>query len=167
MSVESKHVVKFRMAHLQQGEIIVSSGDGYIGDMMGKGKKAQHNGSLIVTGSRVAFYRKGLFGEVLETIPLKSITSIERKSFMGHRSICIHTSHDSLEFKGFKKDKEQLLVDGIEAGRRTDNISPVTVISTESGDAMSALGKLAELKNAGVLTEEEFATKKAELLAKI
>lgn len=167
MSVESKHVAKFRTAHLQQGESIVGWGDGYIGDMMGKGKKTQHNGSLIVTGSRVAFYRKGMFGEVLETIPLKSITSIERKSFMGHRSICIHTSHDSLEFKGFKKDKEQSLIDGIESGRGTDNTVPKTIAPTESGDAMAALSKLAELKNAGVLTEEEFATKKAELLAKI
>ncbi|WP_439879143.1 SHOCT domain-containing protein [Pseudomonas prosekii] len=167
MSVESKHVIKFRVAHLQQGETIVGCGDGYIGDMMGKGKKTQHNGSLIVTGSRVAFYRKGLFGEVLETIPLRSITSIERKSFMGHRSICIHTSHDSLEFKGFRKDIEQTLVDGIEAGRRVDVPIVHAVKSNESIDAMTALGKLAELKSAGVLTDEEFSTKKAELLAKI
>lgn len=47
------------------GEQIVAWGEGYIGEMMGKGKDAQHNGVLSITGSRAAFYRKGLFGEVI------------------------------------------------------------------------------------------------------
>ena len=105
MSKESKHVAKFREAHLKPGEKIVAWGEGYIGEMMGSGDKTQHNGALIVTGERVVFYRKGFLGEVLETIPLPRITSIERKSMMGHRTIRMHTSHDQLEFKTFEKDK--------------------------------------------------------------
>ncbi len=54
---------------------------------MGSGKDAQQTGALIVTNVRVAFYRKGILGEVLENIPLKAITSIERKSLLGHRTI--------------------------------------------------------------------------------
>lgn len=167
MADESKHVTKFRAKHLQPGEQVVAWGEGYIGQMLGKGKDAQHNGVLIVTATRAAFYRKGLLGEVLETIPLKAITSIERKSFMGHRSIRLHTSHDALEFKSFKKDKEQTLVDAIEEGRNNGSQTAPVPAQPAGDDTMAALAKLGELKAAGVLTEDEFSSKKAELLARL
>ena len=114
---ESKHVAAFRTKHAKANEQIKAWAEGYIGKMMGKGNDTQHNGVLIVTGERVIFYRKGFFGEVIETIPLKNITSMERKSLLGHRTIRIHTSHDALEFKLFDQSAERLIVDSIEAGR--------------------------------------------------
>lgn len=168
MAAEPKHVVKFKAKHLQAGEHIAAWGEGYIGKMLGSGKDAEKTGVLIVTGARVVFYRSGLFGEVNESIPLKAITSIERNSFMGHRTIHMHTSHDSLEFKSFKKEQDQALVDAIEAGRGHSPTPPATPAQADvSIDPMTALAKLADLKAAGVLTEEEFSAKKAELLARV
>ncbi len=164
---ESKHVVKFKATHLAPGEQVVAYGDGYIGEVMGKGKNTQHNGSLVVTDQRVAFFRAGLFGQVLETIPLKGITSIERKSFMGHRSVRLHTSHDELEFKTFDKESEQQLVTAIERGRAGSTPQPQPVAAAVQPDASDTLRKLAELRDSGVLTDEEFASKKAEILARI
>ncbi|MDF9756774.1 SHOCT domain-containing protein [Pseudomonas hunanensis] len=166
MAAEPKHVKKFRDKHLQSGEQVIAWGEGYIGKMLGTGKDAEKTGVLIVTGSRVVFYRAGIFGEVNESIPLKALTSIERKSFMGHRTIHMHTSHDSLEFKSFRKDQDQALVDAIEAGRN-HAVPPVQAGQPSSADPMTALSKLADLKAAGVLTEEEFNSKKAELLARL
>lgn len=114
---QSKHVVKFREAHLQPSEEIVAWGEGYIGEMMGSGDKTQHNGVLIITNERVVFYRKGIFGEVLQTIPLNKITSIKRTSTMFHRRVCINASQDKLDFKTFDKKKEQEVVAAIEARR--------------------------------------------------
>lgn len=159
---DSKHRQAFSERHLKPAESIVSCGDGYIGEMMGKGDKTQHNGVLIVTNERVAFYRKGLLGEVLETIALKSITSIERKSMLGHRIIRLHTSHDDLEFKTFDKIAEGLLVEAIEAGRTIASTAP-----TSGNNHLETLKKLSELKEAGILSDAEFQSKKAELLAKI
>jgi Short C-terminal domain/Bacterial PH domain len=158
---ESKHVAAFRGKHLKVGEEVVASGDGYIGEMMGKGKDTQHNGVLIVSRERVAFYRKGFLGEVLETIPLKSITSIERKSMLGHRTIRIDTSHDSLEFKTFDGAVEQSLVDAIEANRYGVTEKP------QAASSLDTLKKLAELRDAGVITEEEFAEKKRKILSSV
>lgn len=158
---ESKHVLAFRERHLKQGENIVAWGEGYIGEMMGKGDDAQKNGALLISGERVAFYRKGLLGEVIETIPLKTITSIERKSLLGHRTIRIHTSHDALEFKTFDKATEQKLVQAIEAGR-----SSVAANPPQATNSLEMLHKLAELRAAGVITEDEFQSKKAVFLAR-
>lgn len=141
-------------------------GDGYIGEMMGKGDKTQHNGALIVTNERAIFYRKGFLGEVLETVPLMKITAIERKSMMGHRTIRMHTSHDQLEFKTFKKEKEQELVAAIEAGREQAS-SDQPSQGAQQRDPMEALKKLGELKELGVITEDEFQEKKSVLLSKL
>lgn len=84
---------------------------------MGKGDKAQHNGVLIVTEIRAAFYRKGIFREILETMPLKSITLVESKSLLGHRLVRLHASHDDLAFKTFYKDGEIRIVGAIESHR--------------------------------------------------
>ncbi len=161
---EPKHVVNFRESHLKSNEKVVAWGEGYSGEMMGSGDKKQHNGALVVTNERVVFYRKGFLGEVIETIPLNKITSIERKSLMGHRTIRIHTSHDQLEFKTFHKEKEQQLIVAIESGREQPNI---TVQSSQHTDPMDALKKLGELRQLGVITEDEFQEKKAVLLAKL
>ncbi|MFD2633050.1 SHOCT domain-containing protein [Idiomarina piscisalsi] len=163
MKKESKHVKAFKERHAQSGENVIAWADGYIGEMMGKGDKTQHNGVLIVSETRVIFYRKGLMGEVLETIPLKSITSVERQSLLGHRVIRLHASHDDLEFKTFEKEGETSLVNAIEAGRSQQSVSSAKQIENNS-DPIEKLKKLAELKNSGVITEEEFNTKKSKLL---
>lgn len=161
---ENKHVDKFKSSHLNSGESIISWGEGYIGKLMGKGKETQHNGVLIVTGARVAFYRKGFVGEVIETIPLKSITSIERKSTLGHRVIRIHTSHDDLEFKTFSKESELSLVEAIEDGRGLKSESTTVEKNNVSHDPYEQLKKLAELKDAGIISDDEFQSKKSKLM---
>ena len=69
-SKENKHVIAFRTTKLKPGENIEFHLEGWIGDMMGKGKDAQRNGQFLLTDQRVCFYRKGMLGEVFETIPL-------------------------------------------------------------------------------------------------
>jgi hypothetical protein len=164
MAKKSKHVVKFEERHANDGETVIAWGEGYIGEMMGKGDKTQHFGALIVTEFRVIFYRKGLLGEVLETMPLKSLTSIERKSTLGHRTIRLHASHDDLEFKSMDKAADAALVEAIENGRTYN--SPAQTVASQA-DGLDKLKKLAALKESGVISEEEFNLKKEKLLAEI
>lgn len=161
---ENKHVEKFKSSHLNSGESVIAWAEGYIGKMMGSGKDTQHNGALIVTESRVAFYRKGFIGEVIETIPLKSITSIERKSTLGHRVIRVHTSHDDLEFKTFSKESEQALVEAIESWRGLGAETAAPEKNKASNDPFEQLKKLSELKESGVISDEEFQAKKIKLM---
>lgn len=166
---ETKHVVAFRDGHLKPGESIQHFLEGWIGEMMGKGDKAQHNGMFILTDTRACFYRKGLFGEVLETIPLPKITSIETRSMMGYRVLRLHTSHDELAFKSFE---DKALFDTVYACIE-ELRHPAQEHSTAPPPAdvqpcpMDQLKKLSELRNAGILTDEEFNAKKAELLARM
>lgn len=165
MAKESKHVKAFKERHAQANENVLANADGYIGEMMGQGDKKQHNGVFIVSETRVIFYRKGLIGEVLQTMPLKSITSVERKSALGHRVIRLHTSHDDLEFKTFDKEGEAALVAAIEAGRSENQETSTAPITKE--DPIEKLKKLSELKESGIISQEEFDEKKVKILAEI
>jgi hypothetical protein len=159
---EPKHTQYFRKRHLEPNESIYASAAGYIGKMMGRGDDTQHNGALIITDRRVVFYRKGVFGEVLETMPLKSITSVEQKSLMGHRTLRLHTSHDDLEFKCFEKGPYQEVVAAIEEGRKAN--SPVGDAAAVRESPADTLRKLGDLRDSGILSEEEFESKKRKLL---
>jgi len=165
MSKESKHVRAFIERHTNEGETVVASAEGYIGEMMGSGDDTQYNGALVVSETRVAFYRKGFVGEVLETMPLNKITSVERKSSFGHRVIRLHTSHDDLEFKTFDKEGEAALVEAIDQGRNAAS-NPERSKKAED-DPMEKLRKLGEMKDAGILTQEEFDEKKAKILSEM
>lgn len=165
---ETKHVTAFKQMHLKKGETVELFLDGWIGEMMGKGDKTQHNGMFILTNQRACFYRKGLFGEVFETMPISKITSVETKSFMGHRILVLHTSHDELKFKTFE---DKSLFDNahgrLEALRDYKELSQAQAAPAIADNPMEQLRKLGELRDAGVLTEDEFSSKKAELLARL
>lgn len=162
---ENSHVRAFKQSKLKPGEEVLVFLEGWIGEMMGKGDKQQRNGMLIVTSTRVSFYRKGWFGEVYESIPLTKVTSIETSSFMGHRVLTVHTSHDELKFKTFESaDLFQSAHDAIDS--RREGAKP-TAASVPTNDPIEQLRALGELRSSGILSEEEFASKKADILARM
>jgi hypothetical protein len=154
MPKESKHILEFTAHHAGPTEDVIA----YCTGFLYKGDKLQNDGVLIVTNSRVAFYRKGITGEIFESIPIKNITSIERKApMLGLRSITLHTSHDSLEFRAGDKSAEAEVAEAIERVRSAG----------DKPSGLDSLSKLAELKAAGILTEEEFNAKKKQILSTI
>ncbi len=164
---DNKHINTFRQSKVKPGESVEAHLEGWIGEMMGSGDKTQHNGQFILTNERVCFYRKGLLGEVFETIPLSKITSVETLSLMGYRVVRLHTSHDELAFKTFEaKSLFDAANERLEELRRRPASEPGT--SAAAAESIpSKLKELAELRDAGIVSEHEFATKKAELLSRL
>jgi len=160
---KNKHVDNFEKSKLKEGEATILHLEGWIGEMLGKGDKAQRNGQFFLTGQRVCFYRKGLLGEVFETIPISKITSVETLSRMGYRVLRLHTSHDELTFEDkalFEKAHDEL-------EKLRDKPSATSPQSAVVEDVPSQIKKLSELKDAGILTQDEFDQKKNELLARM
>lgn len=172
MSREPKHVVKFKELHLKQNEKVIAWSEGYIGNVMGNGSGTQHNGVLLVTPERVVFYRKGIMGEVIESVPLKNINSLERQSGLMKHTIFIYSSGNKIEFKSLSKADNEKLVSEIEKAQENSGSAPAKpVASAEPAepkeDAYEQLKKLGELKELGILSEQEFNEKKAVLMQRI
>ena len=161
---DNAHIRTFRQEKLMPGETLVGHLEGWIGEKMGQGERIRHNGQFILTNERVCFYRKDPFEEVFETIPLSKISSVETLSLMGYRVLRLHTAHDDLEFKTL--EPKTLFDEVLAQLERLRNELPVA--STAPAESITdQIKKLGELRDGGLLTEDEFNAKKAELLARL
>ncbi|WP_336697487.1 SHOCT domain-containing protein [Curtobacterium sp. USHLN213] len=119
--------------------------------------------SLAVTG-----VRNGKAGS--EMIPVKNITSVlTKRDGMLNTIVSVVTSGSSIDFRVSHAEAKQIreVLNGLMLGgpASTSAVTDATVSPRE--DIAGALQQLAALHAAGVLTDEEFAAKKAALLARL
>lgn len=133
------------------------------------GTDSVRNGILIATNQRVIFYAKRVTGFDLEAFPYPKISSVEMgKNLMGYH-VKIVVSGNSAEMKWIKVGDVGGFVSSVK-----ERIGRSTEVSSHTGNAQPGLEdpivqleRLRKLYEAGVLTEDEFTAKKAEMLARI
>ena len=164
---DNKHIGTFRQDKLMPDETLEADLKGWLDKKTGQGGLIQHKGQFVLTNKRACFYSKVPFEEIFETIPLSKITSVETSSLMDYRVLRVHTAHDDLEFKTLEP---KALFDNVVAHLERLRYEPTagSVASTASADSVAnQIKKLGELRDAGLLTNDEFNAKKAELLARL
>lgn len=144
-------------------QILASVMGAYEAKLMGK--DTLKNGIFIATDKRVVFYGPKMFGGYdMEIFPYSNISSIEMgKSVMGH-SISLYASGNKATMKwinhgdvgGFTQEVK------LRIGKKQE-----TAPTSSTTDIADQIKKLAELRDAGILTEDEFNTKKIDLLARL
>lgn len=150
--------------HLEPGEEIVAVVLGtYEAKLMGN--NTLRTGIFIATNKRVVFYAKRMFGYDLEVFPYSNISSIEMsKGFTGH-TISLFASGNKVHMKWITTGEIQKFVDYIKGNIGKKQASEAQGAS--QSNIPEQIKQLAELKEEGILTEEEFQSKKKELLAKL
>jgi len=132
----------------------------------GKSKK-ELPGIVVITNQRVFLYNKALFTVNMESFNLKDINSIESMSdgIKGSK-IKIHTITKSMEVLiSYKSSIATKIIQLLDTAMNEAKNNSQNIIS--SPDIIDQIKKLAELKDQGILSEEEFDKKKQELLSKI
>jgi len=131
------------------------------------GQDALRTGSLIATNQRLAFFAKKLSGYEIESFPYKSISSIEQSKGMMGGQVKIVASGNTASVKWIADIK--MLSTLVEAVRTNiNNLSSDTQSPSEtSPNIIDQIKQLAQLHEAGILTDEEFNLKKKSLLDKI
>lgn len=144
--------------HLQPGEEVLAGVFGAYETKM-LGKDTLRNGVLIATPDRIFFYGKRTFGYDSESFPFSNISSVETgKGLMG-KTVTFFASGNKINMKYINEGNYDLFIQIAQSkiGKKTS--------STESSvDPIEQLKKLAELKDAGIITEEEFSAKKKQVL---
>jgi hypothetical protein len=135
------------------------------------GQDSVRNGVLLATDHRLFFYAKKVTGYDIESFPYENISSFEQGKNMMGGTISFFASGNKATMKWIKEGDLRLFTE-IVRGRMGK--SKPAVDRSESDSAPSAtddipaqITKLAALRDAGVLTEAEFADKKAELLSRM
>jgi hypothetical protein len=125
-------------------------------------------GIVVLTDVRLLFLFHGVMRQRKEDFPLRLISSVQTKSGWGTGEIKVWVSGNSASISGIVKSDLEPLADAVRQGTAAQHAALPTAPSAASADdPYEALRKLASLRDAGVLTEEEFETKKQDLLGRI
>jgi hypothetical protein len=123
-------------------------------------------GILVSTNRRLVFIDKGLlYGLKVEDFPLDKISSIQYETGILLGKVKIHTSANIATIDNVEKSSARKFAEFVR-----DKLSqPKESHSQEKPqlDILDQLGKLAKLKENGILTEEEFVEQKKKLLEKL
>lgn len=120
---------------------------------------------ITCTNKRVLFLDKGmLFGCKQLEIPLEKINSIEAKKGLFLGSITIWDGASAIKIDQIQKIALQPFVTAVNEMREAYKKQTSSNTTTTESDYIIQLEKLAELKEKGIITQEEFETKKKKIL---
>ena len=130
------------------------------------GNDTIRNGAFFATNLRLVFYAKRTFGFDMEVYPYENISSFEiGKSLMGHK-ISFFASGNKVKMKWIQKGDVVDFISYVKSrmGKSSfvNNTNPSDV-----QDIPEQITKLAQLVDSGILSQDEFQAKKAELLARM
>jgi hypothetical protein len=151
-------------AHLDQGEQVFASCFGAYETKV-LGQDSVRTGVFLATEKRVLFFAKKLFGYDLESFPLTKVNAIEMSKGMMGKSITMKMSGNDVKVKWINNGDPEALVNYVREHMGEHKSTAPTSLSTD--DIPAQIQKLAGLRDAGILTEDEFNSKKTELLAKM
>lgn len=126
----------------------------------------ERNGGFYLTDKRILCICKGFgLGTQTTDFPYSKISSIDFKSTLLKSKITIHVSGNSSEYKVYDQELAEQIVKFVREKLVESDQKPDKPV--ESEDIFAQIEKLSQLKERGILSEEEFNSKKAELLKRI
>ncbi len=139
--------------HLWEGEQVQA---------MTSGAYGRGTGLVVLTDRRLLFVQDGVLSKTTEDFPLSKVSSVQWSSGLALGTVVVFASGNKAEIKNVQKDDGKAIVDAMR-----DRLSRADAPTTAAPDVAGQLRQLGELRDAGVLTAEEFAAKKAEILARL
>jgi Bacterial PH domain/Short C-terminal domain len=139
-------------------------------DRMTTGTYGSGTGLIVLTDRRLLFLKEGITKKT-EDFPLEKVSSVQWSSGLATGTITIFASGNKAEIKNVNKDDGKEMTDHVRdrlsAPKPVAAPQAVPQTATDAPDIPDQIRKLGELRDAGVLTAEEFEGKKAELLARM
>ena len=152
--------------HLWEGETVERLSSGTYGNGVG---------IVVVTDRRMLFLKDGRMSKTSEDFPFDKISSIQWSTGMLVGTITVFVSGNKAEIKGVGKVDGKGIVDHVrnkvsnkQSVEQQDPLIAAPVAqAAPPEDILGTLKSLGELRDAGVVTPDEFEAKKAELLQRL
>jgi hypothetical protein len=140
---------------------------------IGQRRYGDRQGLVVLTTVRLFFFEKSLGSETIEEFSLTAITSLAAKKVrFGGEHLVIHAAGSSSEmthlFPGHADEvaRQFRRLRG-EAVERTASVDVAPPEAATGSDHLTTLKSLADLRDQGILTAEEFEQKKADILDRL
>jgi hypothetical protein len=150
--------VKRLVGHLWEDEHV---------ERMTTGSYGAGTGLLVLTDRRLLFVKEGMTKKT-EDFPLEKVSSVQWSSGLATGTITVFASGNKAEIKSVNKTDGKEMTDHVRHHLSAPKAAPAAAVQQDTGaDIPGQIQKLAELRDSGVLTTEEFEAKKAELLSRM
>jgi hypothetical protein len=155
-----KRELKNLADHLHDGETV---------RFIAQGSYEDKQGIVALTDLRLLFLFHGMIGQAKEDFPLKLISSVQTKSGFATGGIKVHVSGNNAVISGILKNDLEPLANAVRQGMAEQHApaatsQPQAASAAPGPDPYEVMQKLASLRDAGILSLEEFEAKKKELL---
>lgn len=162
-SLGGKREIKNLPSHLHPGETV---------RLLAQGTYQTNQGIVALTDQRLLFLFHGVMAQSQEDFPLRLITSVQTKSGFATGELHVTVSGMRSTISQVLKTDLAPLADAIRQGMAAAQspspaVAPTVPTAPPTADPFEALAKLGQLRDAGVITVEEFEAKKAEILARM
>lgn len=135
---------------------------------LAQGRYEDKQGAVVVTDQRVLFTEEGIFRSRLEDFPYDRISSVQTEKGMVFGKLVIFASNNKVVIDQMvPKEKATEIGDFVRArlaSKESRQGAPGIQAGSEAADPLDRLKKLAELRDAGVVSPDEFEEKKANIL---
>ncbi len=152
--------IKKLVEHLWEGERV---------ERMAIGTYGKGNGLVTLTDRRLMFTLDGIMSSTSEDFPIDKVSSVQWSSGFAMGTITVFASGNKAEIKNVNKDDGKEMVDAVRARLTAPKAAAPAPAApaTAAPDVMGQLEQLGKLRDAGVLTEDEFNAKKTQLLSRL
>lgn len=137
---------------------------------LGQGALDNHQGIVVVTPERMIFFDKTIAGRRIEEFPLRAISSVSSSSGIVHDKMAVTVSGHRSVIENMTKGSAARLATAVrDMQMKASAPAPVAAAEPKAApaDPLEQLEKLGRLRDAGVVSTEEFETKKAALLDRL
>lgn len=146
-------------SHLAEGEQVVN---------LSSGMYDGANGLVVLTDRRVIFTSAGMVKSRFEDFPYSKISSVQHSSGVMFGELTLFASGNRAELKQMLKDRAKEIATYVRerAGDGASAVAapPAAPPPAEGGDVADQIRKLGELKEQGLLSQDEFDAQKRKLL---
>lgn len=156
LQIGVKRAIKNLSKRLLPGEVV---------EHMTSGSYARGTGLVVLTNQRFLVIRDDFAKEKVEDARRADVVGVELSSgTLG--GLTVSTAADKITVRALQEFGEEIAT-ALRQGRAPADAAPPPAPGVPGADVPPLLQKLAALRDAGVLTEEEFAAKKEELLRRL
>ncbi len=136
---------------------------------LGQGQYQGKQGLVVLTDERVFFLEKSLGGETLEQFDLDVITSMTVSKKMTGETLQIFTAGHTADIKSMGHGQADALDRAFRTVRQSHHQTAAAQVppTPAATDPIMQIERLAALRDRGLLSNEEFEAKKAELIARM
>jgi hypothetical protein len=150
---------------LQANEEVLDVTTGLI-EVTRMGEKTSRNGAVLVTDRRVILYTKKLGGYEMNDHVYGLLTALDYKKGMMFGSVTLSAAGDRTHVSQVPKEDVERIAKAIreQMASATQAGAAAAAPAAPAASMADEIRKLAELRDVGVLTEDEFNAKKRQLL---